>query len=172
MKSINWKDIAELLGTAAILFGLFLVYEEIQQNSVMVRAEMSSETNKNLVALDHLILDPDLASVYLKSLDDPENLTKVERMQVNTILQNVLDQYRRECYYRGIGVFSECYTVPRDTALKYFGSRYGRAFWKTVRNNMVRPNIAKIIDKVLADTSEDNFYSQIDTGVLENLANP
>jgi len=172
MKSINWKDIAELIGTAAILFGLFLVYEEIQQNSVMVRAEMSSETSENLSALDQLILDPDLASVYLKSQDDPENLTKVERMQVNMILQSVLRQYRRECYYRSIGVFRECHTVPRDTALKYFGSRYGRAFWKTVRNNMVGPDIAKIIDKVLAETSEDNFYSQLDTGVLENLANP
>jgi hypothetical protein len=172
MKSINWKDIAELLGTAAILFGLFLVYEEIRQNSVMARAEMSAETNQNLFALDQLILDPDLASTYLKSLDDPENLTKVERMQVNTILQNVLLQYERECYYRNIGVFSECDSIPRTTALKYFGSKYGRAFWKTVRNNMVRPYIAKIIDKVLAETSDDNIYSQIDTGVLENLADP
>lgn len=172
MNSTKWKEIAEFLGIAAIILGLYLVYEEIRLNGTVARAELSAETHRNLVIVDQFILNPDIANAYLKSLQDPESLTAVERLQVNIVLQSVLRQYRRECYYQEIGIFSECESVPRRTAVKYFGSRYGRAFWKTVRHRMVGPRITAIIDRELSNTPADNMHSLMDESILNNLANP
>lgn len=172
MKLPNWKEIAELIGITAILLGLFFVYEEIRQNGTIARAELSAETNRNLFIVDQLVLNPQIASAYFKSLENPESLTKIERLQVNIILENVLLQYNRECYYEEIGLFRECESVPRDTAIKYFGSRYGRAFWKTVRNRMVGPRITEIVDRQLTNNPADDVHQKIDESVLNFLANP
>ena len=172
MKFANVKDIAELIGITAILLGLFFLYEEIRQSGTIARAELSAETTRNLFVVDQLILSPDITNAYLKSLEDPDSLTNVERLQVNIILQSVLRQYRRECYYESIGIFRECESVPRSTAVQYFGSRYGRAFWKTVGNRMVGPDITEIVDRELANTPADNIHSLNDESVLNHLANP
>jgi hypothetical protein len=170
MKSITWKDIVELIGVVAILFGLYFVYEEVRLIRTVARADLSAETNRNFFILDQLLLDTDLNEVYVKSLEEPGSLTRSERTQVNTILRSVLLQYERECYYYSIGIFEECESVPRDTALQYFGSKYGRAFWKTVRNRMVGPRISAVVDEVLSETVMDDIHMRIDESVLKNLA--
>ena len=170
MKSTSWKDYIDLVGLLAIIVGLFFVYRELQIVETIARAQLSADTNNNLFELDRMAIGDELASTFSKANENPESLTATERWQLNTFLENVLRQYERECYYEEIGVFPECVSVPRDTALKYFGSRYGRAFWKTVRNRMVGPKISAMIDEQLARIPSDDLAIQIDRSVLENLA--
>ena len=170
MRLPSWKDTIELIGLMAILLGLFFVYKEIEIIETIARAQLSADTNNSLFELDRLVITTELASTFAKANQDPESLTATERWQLNTFLAQVLDQYARECYYEGIGIFQECESVPRSTALKYFGGRYGRAFWQTVRNRMVGPRISTIIDDELANNPADDIALQIDKLVLENLA--
>lgn len=125
---MNWKDYVEIVGIAAILVGLFFVHREIQQNSTIARAELSAETTRSLVELDQMLMGNEMATLWTKSIQNPSELTFSERIQINNFLENVLVVYGRECYYESLEIFVECESVPRSTALKYFGSEYGRAF--------------------------------------------
>jgi hypothetical protein len=82
----------------------------------------------------------------------------------------VLEQYARECYYEEIGLFSECESVARSTAVKHFDGRYGRAIWNTDRGRMIGPRITAIIDNELAENPADDILTQIDRGVRDNLS--
>jgi len=172
MRKFDWKDAVEIVGLVAIVVGLYYVYRELELNASIARAQLSAETAGNLLALDQALVTDDLAAAYARSLSDPEDLTDIERMKVNLFLVNILEQYMRECYYEEVGIFDECESYPRGTALKYFGSRYGRAFWSTVRNNMVSPHIASVIDETLAAVPADDIYQQIDRAVQDKLSNP
>ncbi len=169
MKSPNWKDVAELIGISAILIGMYFVYEEIRLIGTIARAEMSAESNRELSELRQRRLDPDFAEIYIKSIESPEELSRTERLQINSYLQLVLEIYRRECYYRAIGIFRDCDSFPRYTAVEFFGGTYGRAFLQTVGNRMVGPRITAVINQQLVDTPIDDSYRQIDESVLENL---
>jgi hypothetical protein len=166
----TWKEAVELVGLLAIFLGLFFVYKEIEIIETIARAQLSADTNNNLFELDQMAFSKELASTFTKANEDPEGLTATERWQLNLFLAQVLEQYDRECYYEEIDIFQECESVPRATALRYFGSRYGRAFWKTARNRMIEPRISAIIDDELAKNPADDIAMQIDKSVLENLA--
>lgn len=166
----NWKNLIDLIGLLAIILGLILVYREIEVIETIARAQLSADTNNILLELDKMAIENELASILTKASATPESLTATERYQHNAYLINILEVYQRECYYEEIGIFHECESVPRNTALKYFGSRYGRAFWSTVRNRMVGPRISGYIDDALAENPADDIATQIDKSVLENLA--
>ena len=169
--SNNWRDYMELVGILAILIGLFFVQREIQLNSTIARAELSAETSRNLSQLDEMIISGEISELWSKSLQTPGDLTFTERLRLNVFLENVLIQYNRECYYEEIEIFEECESVPRDTAVKYFSSEYGRAFWDTVRNRMVGPRITSLVDAALATDPSTMVWIQLDNQVIENLSN-
>ena len=170
MKQPSLKDTVDIVGLVAILIGLLFVYREIELNATIARAQLSAETNQNLFELDRMAMDESLGRALLLAYEGPEDLSPLDRMRLNVYLENVLAQYARECYYMSIGIFKECESVPRSTALKYFGSRYGRAFWETVRNRMVDPRLSAIIDDELARQPADDLAIQIDKITLENLS--
>ena len=170
MQLPGWKDSIELIGLLAILLGLFFVYKEIEMIETVARAQLSADLNNGLFELDRMAIGPELAPTFVKANVDPESLTPTERWQLTMFLTQVLEQYLRDCYYESLGIFEECESVARDTSLRYFGSRYGRAFWQTVRNRMVGPILTAVIDEQLAENPDNDVFLQIDRMVQENLA--
>lgn len=166
---MKWKNFYEAIGVVAILIGLAFVYRELQLIGTIARAELSAETARNIETLSQMRIESDFADVYVKSVENPEALTRAERIRLNIWLGGILEQYLRECYYVEIGIFQECDSYPRGTALRFFSSRYGRAFWQVVRNRMVGPKMTAIIDAELARVPLDDIELQIDAGVLQNL---
>jgi hypothetical protein len=115
-----------------------------------------------------------MAEVWITAMDDPGRLTISERVQINTLLKSVLTIYERECYYLGLGIFVECESVLRLTALEYFGSEYGRAYWESAKKRLVTPNsvsISSLVDEVLSESSPTNNYLQFDYEITSRLKN-
>jgi hypothetical protein len=171
--TMKWRAHAELIGVAGIFLGLFFVQREIQLNSTIARAELSAETVGNLFTLDQRLMEPEMAEVWITAMDDPGRLTISERVQINTLLRSVLTIYERECYYLSLGIFPECETVLRLTALEYFGSEYGRAYWESAKKRLVAPNsvsISSLVDEVLSESSPNN-YLQFDYEITSRLKN-
>lgn len=172
--TIKWRAHAELIGVAEILLGLFFVQREIQLNSTIARAELSAESARNFFALNQRLMEPEMAEVWITAMDDPGRLTISERVQINTLLKSVLTIYERECYYLSLGIFVECETVLRLTALEYFGSEYGRAYWESAKKRLVAPNsvsISSLIDEVLSESSPTDNYLQFDYEITSKLKN-
>ncbi len=170
---MRWNDIAELVGMVAIVIGLYFVYAELRQSSVIVRAEMSTETNQIFAKLDEQERVPAFASILVKAEMSPENLTRVERVQLNSYYRRVLTAYARENYYYRRGIFPEWVSFIRLTAPRYFGSGYGQAWWnvrKTFFISSTRAEVAAEVDRSLEQREAVEFFQGFDNAITRQLS--
>jgi len=77
---MQWRNYDELIGVATILLGLVFVQREIQLNSTIARAELSTETARNLFVLDQRLMETEMAEVWITAMEDPGRLTISERL--------------------------------------------------------------------------------------------
>lgn len=168
MRSANWKNVAESVGVLAIVIGLFLVYEELRQNRTIARAELSAESARMFSVLNEQERDPDFARVLTKSRETPGELTSVERTQLNSYLHGALMVYLRERYNYQRGIFEEWTSLIGPTAPKYFGSTYGRAFWKASKRRYP-PEMVAAVDEALTNVELIDFLHNRDEAIVEEL---
>jgi len=71
VRQAHWKNVAEVIGTGAIIVGLIFVYAELRQNRIIARAELSAESACMFAALDERERDPQFARMLVKSKDKP-----------------------------------------------------------------------------------------------------
>ena len=105
MHTSNLRGSVEIIGILAVIAGLYFVYDELQLNRTIARAEMSASTNSLLWEIEALERDPKISALLIKSTENPNELTKVERRQINSILLGVLLVYFRERYNYERGIF-------------------------------------------------------------------
>ena len=145
MKTANWRDLAELIGIAAVVVGLLLVFQELRQSQSIARAQLNSSQMEALLDLNHREMDGEFSQIWVKSRTQPENLTLVEQHQVDAYLQSVLLIYRRELANYRLGIFEEWESLVNPAASYYFGEGYGRQFWAEQRDVFDAPDDAEFV---------------------------
>ena len=168
MFSSKWKEIAELVGLAAILTGMYFVYAEIQQNSVIARAELSSLTNQRMYELRDRRVDHDFSALYLKGLHTPAELHENERHQLDAYFSTVIQQMVYEYRMYRLGLFGEYEEITGYLAEQYYAIGYGRAWWNVARSQTV-PEIARVVDQVLVDTDIRLNWIERDAEIIEQI---
>ena len=129
MKSAHWKDIAELIGLAAIVASLVFVGMQMRQDRVLARSELGAGSFETLASLRLELTSPEFAATYAKVLERPDQLTTAEKLQINGYLDAVKLLIIRECYLKERGVFTECEVIVREYGPFFFGNRYAQAWW-------------------------------------------
>ena len=168
MKTWKWKEIIELVGTIAILFGIFFVYEELKQNGTIARAELSAETARGFASIVEQVRDTEFAKVLAKSIDSPAELTHAERLQMNAFLNGVLHHFGRELYYYNRGFFGEWTSTIRRYAPMYFSSSYGQAYWGIEKNDF-GPKFVAAVDEALANHKRAQHFQTFDAKLTKIL---
>jgi hypothetical protein len=166
--STNWKKLAETAGILAIVFGLFFVYEELRLSRTIARAEMSAVSNGLVWELDALERDPVFAATLIKSNENPEDLTAVERLQINSLLSGVLGVYFRERYNYQRGIFEEWTSLIEVTAPRYFGRGYGQTYWN-VRKRRLPEDVVAAVDEALDNSERIQFEQEFDREIVKEL---
>jgi hypothetical protein len=146
--SLNWKEIAELVGLTAILAGMYLVYEEIQQNSTIARAELSSANFQRMAELRDDLLDPTFSDLYQKGVQSPETLKQSERQLLVNYYGSFIWVLVSEYQNYNLGIFAEYDQMARIVARQQFSRGFGRAYWNAVRNG-INPDIVSNVDEEL-----------------------
>ena len=165
---MSWKNYIEYIGMAAVIVGLFLVFEELRQARTIARAELSAESTRLLEALNAQERDPAFASILVKSRQNPEDLTAEERIQLNSYLTSAIVVFIREKYYYDLGIFESWKEFPRRFGPRYFGTGYGRAFWE-IRRSQFPADIAAEVDKALLNTEDVQFHRDFDSKIVDAL---
>jgi len=129
MKSRNWRDIAELVGIAAIVASLVFVGIQLRQEQIIARSELTSQSFHLQFALQQSLMNADLAKAYAKMLGGDEELSLDEKIQIDNLLAAARTMYIRECYLEARGVLIECKAIVQETVRRYFGNAYGRSWW-------------------------------------------
>jgi len=168
MFSSKWKELAELVGMAAILTGIYFVYAEIQQNSVIARAELSATTMQRLNEISDRLLDSEFSALYLKGRHTPTDLNETERQQLNAFFAGLISVMAFEYRNYNLGLFAEYDQVPRFVARQYLSRGYGRVWWNVVRKRM-NPDIANVVDRELSKSVTSWDWNQLDAEIVDEL---
>lgn len=133
---------------------------------------MSNEANQIFAKLDAQERDPAFASILVKAEANPDNLTQIERTQLNAYYRRALQAYSRENYYYRRGIFSEWVSPIRRTAPRYFGSGYGRTWWEVRKTFFISPTrsaVAIEVDRSLENSEAVDFYRRFDGEIVRRI---
>ena len=130
MKSTNWKDVAELVGIVAIVASLVFVGLEMRQDHTVARSELGAGSFESLASLRQEMMEREFAATYTKMLEQPEQLTTTEQLQINAYLDAVKFLIIRECYLYERGIFTECEIFVHEYGSYFFGNSYAQTWWR------------------------------------------
>lgn len=148
MKFREWNEIAELVGIIAIVASLVFVGLQMRQDHIIARSELAAGSFESLASLRREMTEPEFAATYAKMLEQPEQLTTVEQLQVNAYLDAAKFLIIRECYLYERGIFTECTVVVRQYGPYFFGNSYAQAWWRLQSPKNLRFLAAGVADEI------------------------
>ena len=150
MKSTNWKDVAELVGIVAIVASLVFVGLEMRQDHTVARSELGAGSFESLASLRQQMIEPEFAATYTKMLEQPEQLTTTEQLQINAYLDAVKFLIIRECYLYERGIFTECEIFVHEYGSNFFGNSYAQTWWR-LQSPEKRSFLPDWVDRQISD---------------------
>ena len=126
----NWREIAELIGIAAIVASLVFVGMQMRQDRVHARAELGADSFAHLASISLELTSAEFAATFAKALEHPEQLTTIEQLQVNGYLHAFVYLVIRDCYLMERAVFTECEIIVREYGPRFFGNPYAQSWWR------------------------------------------
>ncbi len=161
MSKINWRNFFELVGLVAIVLSLIFVGLQMRQDQILARSELGAGTVEVMIEVRSTVSDPDFAKTWAKSLNEPENLSDDEMVQINSYLANTKAIFIRECYLVSRGVFAECDNVLNSQIPKIFGSEYAKSWWRlNWRSDGILPDwVNTVVEDLEPDTIRGDLKS-------------
>jgi hypothetical protein len=153
MRKRNWLGGLETFTSVSILAGLILVAYEIRQNNDFAEADAVRTLTQGWQQIDMSTYETDIASIRIKTIEDPQNLTSAEILKKSSWLASIVLQYSLEFAmdYRNLGY--DYGDVPNGTELAlaggfdyYFGNRFARS-WYLENKLWMDSEIVEIMDR-------------------------
>jgi hypothetical protein len=149
----GWIQLGANIGIVA---GLVLVWMQINQNSELARASLFSEHQNGWMEIDQSLQSENFAQVLQKAIEEPENLSTSEMLEMRGYIYPHMDQFARTLVLYQLGVFKNDPTETIGEAVAdVFGNRYSQAWWTENRANW-NPELVKIIDDRLLEIAFDS----------------
>ena len=151
----KWLSLGANLG---VLAGIILLAFEINQATLTTRAEMISSHNDRWVTIDLSWQDPEFAVAWAKAIEDPEELTVTEMIQLNGFMWSYFDHIDTISELYDLGIFDDSVDPVEQiisiNAYIFFGNRYSQAWLEENREN-IGPRTMEIVDQVLIEVSAE-----------------
>jgi len=156
MQDSRWIDGMQLFASVGVLVGLILVFYEIHQNNDLARADSVRSMLVSWQQIAYSEYETDIAEIYIKSIEDPQNLTSAEIGKLSAWLTVVMNQYLLtfEMNERGLGYnYGDLDNGPEHELLGgfegYFGTQFGRS-WYLENKDWIAPEVIEILDREMA----------------------
>lgn len=143
----------QFFAAVGVLAGLILVAYEIRQNNDLAEADAVRAMLAGWQQIAISEYATDISNLYIKSLEEPENLTPAEIGKMSAWLTAVMNQYMLTfaMYDRGLGYSSGGVDYnPVDELVNgfeyYFGSRFGRS-WYLENREWLDSQVLDVMDR-------------------------
>ena len=153
MQNSRINDWLRLIALVGVLVGLFFVTYEIRQNNELAQAESIRALFMGWQPILASQYETDIGNLYVKSLEEPENLTPTEIFKLSGWLSTVMNQYLLTfaMYDRGLGIDydEELNGAESDLVSSfdyYFGNRFARA-WYLENRVWFSQQVVEIMDR-------------------------
>lgn len=154
MSEIKSRDWAGIIGTFSVVAGLVLVAYQISQASLLIRAELGSQSYDRFFAIGQTYSDAAFANVWAKSLEDPKNLTLAEIIQLDGFLTSIGDTLDAEVWLFELGIFEGSFDADaRQWAEFIDSSPFATAWWNEAKSGYLE-GLVHLIDEHLNGQSD------------------
>ena len=144
----NWSPFFTAIG---FLAGLLLVAYEIRQSTDFARAESSLEIYGDWAEVSLSEIETDIGDLYIKSIEDPKNLSPQEIFKLNAYFAMIIGVYGEAARLIELGVATEFAGMSEAEARYYFSGSFARLWFETNRYWM-RPENVEVIVRAIEST--------------------
>ncbi len=130
---LSTKEIVEVGGVLAVVASLVFVGVQLRQEQIFAQAALGSVTLESLAEFDQGFEDPIVASIYVKMISDPEEMSIEEMTQANAILDHIVRLWIREDYLYELGIFGEDTRAVDEYVARMFGNTYAKTWWNLAK---------------------------------------
>jgi hypothetical protein len=153
MNSSKLSGWIQVIGNLGVLAGLIMVAVQIQQNTVLVRAELRSNAADAWIDIDASKQSDSFSSVLAKSIIKPQDLTAAEILELDGYLFTYMDQLDRDRSLYREGIFANPPELLVHGSLQdYFGNEFARAWWAETKWKF-DPEFVEIIENEMKNIS-------------------
>ena len=122
----SWVEVGSVL---ALLGGLALVAAQIKQSTDITRIQLATSVTQNWRTVDGTRQSEEFASVLAKSIEQPQDLTLAEFLELDAYYLGVVDQFAALALHLESGYReSTLENVYANNAQLYFGNSFAQAW--------------------------------------------
>lgn len=159
--SLSTRSLIEVGTVVALVGSLALVYLQIQQSTEITRVQLNASIQQNWRTVDSTRQSEEFAKVLAKSIEQPQDLTLAEFLELDAYYLGVLDQIESmasafDSGFRELGLEN---TIANN-AKTYFGNAFAKA-WVNRHYSKLTTSDENWVQILLAETRH------LDSGVLE-----
>jgi len=164
----SWIEVG---GVVALLGGLALVYVQIEQSTEITRVQLNASIAQNWRTVDATRQSEEFAKVLAKSMEQPQEITLAEFLELDAYYLGVLDQLEAmaAAYESGYRESALEGTIANN-AKTYFGNAFAKSWVNRHFSNLSTLNekwvqmLLTETQKVDSDTVEAKYR-----GVLQDI---
>ncbi len=164
----NFRSVAELISILALAGGLVLVALQIQQSSEITKVQLDASVTGSWHNIDGTRQSEQFAQVLAKSIQQPQELTLAELLELDAYYQGVVDQMEvyAELMHRGYregtlqGMFQA--NVPL-----YFSNSFAKAWWH--RKSAYYDGDWPVLLTAAVEATDPQGQADMLRGILEDL---
>ncbi len=166
----SWVEVGSVL---ALIGGLALVAAQIKQSTDITRVhQLATSVNQNWRTVDGTRQSEEFARVLAKSIEQPQDLTLAEFLELDAYYLGVVDQFGALALHLDSGYReTDLETAYANNALLYFGNPFARAWavrhfskHQSTRDSNWVETLLAAIEQVDSDATEARYR-----GVLQDI---
>lgn len=165
----SWIEVGSVL---ALIGGLALVAAQIKQSTDITRVQLATSVNQNWRTVDATRQSEEFARVLAKSIEQPQDLTLAEFLELDAYYLGVVDQVGALALHVESGYReSNLESVYANNARLYFGNPFAQAWavrhlskHKSGLDADWMQNFLAVIEQMDSDTSKARYR-----GVLQDI---
>lgn len=119
-----------------VIVGIVFLVIEMRQTSAIATAQVRLEYSAGWRSVDESRQDESFAAVITKSIENPEELSLTEVIQLDAYYSGILDQMLSAQTARATGLVDGPFAEVANTVGRiYFSDQFARSWWKQVRSD-------------------------------------
>jgi hypothetical protein len=158
-----------------VVLGLIILIAQLRQNAALTRLSMEASKDNLLATIELNLASADKAAAWVKSYQAPDEMTDVEIRMVESHLVALMLQwdYLFQMEARGLIPRAEVENHVRNTAPFYFGSRFGKAWFRGEAPGWQGTRMMAVAGPIVSGLPDDfmkTHYASLRAGALPPAA--
>jgi len=161
METSKLNQLLQVAASVGVIIGLLFVAYEVRQNNTYAKAAAIRSSFSGWEEISISEYETDIADLYVKSIEDPNSLSKADMFKLGAWLTAIMNQYDRAMAMSDLGLGPDQADDLARWSTYYFGSPFAKA-WLEENSTWIDPrNVAAIKRGLESNPAANDYWDQI-----------